>query len=447
MWPRLSSVSDSDICPPGSIRFDNSARLPGDPMSSANSNPKPAVTSPIAGHAGCSSQETQLARNLGPVLLLTFIFFTQFVVRQISGPLLPAMESDLDLSHTQSGLFILFTGTGFFLSQISAAFLTGRLGYRRCIMISLFGTAAAAALVGWLNSVWALYAGFLTLGLTGGLYVPSGIALITVMVRRQDWGKAMGIHELAPNLALILAPFLATLSVAAGSWRFGYFSLAAGLALLGLVYARLGVDAPQRPSPPDLQLIREIVTNPSFWCLGFLLSLAVGVETGVYSMVPLFLVNERSFDLADANRLLGLSRMPGLIMVLLSGWITDRLSPSRTVIMALGLTGAGGGLDGDRTQVSADYGYFRSGRYDGLPVSSHFIDGLSDLPNRKPGPHAIAQPGRGSCGRRRVAAGRHRPGRRFWILQYRIGGGRHPDQRRYRVGISDERPDSLNLPA
>jgi len=309
-------------------------------MSPANSNPEPAVTSSIAGHTGCNSQETQLAHNLGPVLLLTFIFFIQFVVRQILGPLLPAMESDLDLSHTQSGLFILFTGTGFFLSQISAAFLTSRWGYRRCIMISLFGTAAAATLVGWLNSVWALYAGFLALGLTGGLYVPSGIALITVLVRRQDWGKAMGIHELAPNLALILVPFLATLSVAVGSWRFGYFSLAAGLALLGLVYARLGVDARQRPSSPDLQLIREIVTNPSFWCLGFLLSLAVGVETGVYSMVPLFLVNERAFDLADANRLLGLSRMPGLIMVLLAGWITDRLSPSRTVIMALGLTGA-----------------------------------------------------------------------------------------------------------
>jgi NNP family nitrate/nitrite transporter-like MFS transporter len=66
----------------------------------------------------------------------------------------------------------------------------------------------------------------------------------------------------------------------------------------------------------------------------------VGVETGVYAMTPLFLVNERGFHLADANQLLGLSRIPGLIMVLLAGWITDRLSPVRTISIALGLTGA-----------------------------------------------------------------------------------------------------------
>jgi NNP family nitrate/nitrite transporter-like MFS transporter len=170
--------------------------------------------------------------------------------------------------------------------------------------------------------------------------VPSGIALITVLVRPQDWGKAMGIHELAPNLALILVPFIATAAVALGSWRLGYLSLAAALALLGAAYAALGVDTPQRPSPPDFARIRAIASNPSFWYLGLLLSLAVGVETGVYAMVPLFLVNERGFDLADANQLLGLSRIPGLVMVLLAGWITDRLSPSTTLTLTLGLTGA-----------------------------------------------------------------------------------------------------------
>ena len=287
-----------------------------------------------------SRGEAELSHRLGPVLLLTFIFFIHFVARQIAGPLLPAMEAELGLSHTQSGLFILFTGTGFFLSQIGAAYLTGKWGYRRCILVSLWGTAAAAALVGLLGSVWALYLGFLGLGLTGGLYVPSGIALITVLIRPSDWGKAMGIHEVAPNLALILVPFLATAAVAAGSWRLGYLGLATALALFGVVYAFMGVDSDRRPSPPDLYRLREIATNPSFWYLGLLLSLAVGVETGVYAMVPLFLVNERAFDLADANQLLGLSRIPGLVIVLLAGWISDRLNPSTTVSMALGLTGA-----------------------------------------------------------------------------------------------------------
>ena len=284
--------------------------------------------------------EASLDKRLGPVLLLTFIFFIHFVSRQMAGPLLPAIEEELGLSHFQSGLFVLFMGVGFFLSQMGSAFLAGRWGYRRCILISLWGTAVTAAGVGLMSSIWALYAGFLGIGITGGLYVPSGISLITVLVRPQDWGKAMGIHELAPNLALILVPFLATAAVSLISWRLGYLFMAFMLAFLGGVYVFFGVDSQQRPSPPDLSSIREIVANPSFWYLGLLLSLAVGVETGVYSMVPLFLINERGFDLADANQVLGLSRVPGIVMVLLSGWITDRLSPSTTMAIGLGLTGS-----------------------------------------------------------------------------------------------------------
>ncbi len=285
-------------------------------------------------------QDVSLDRILGPVLLLTGVFFIHFVSRQIAGPLLPAMELELGLSHTQSGLFVLFMGFGFFLSQLGSAFLVGRWGYRRCILVSLWGSAAACCCLGAMESVLSLSFAFLGIGITGGLYVPAGIALITVLVRPKDWGKAMGIHELAPNIALISVPFLATGVVVLYSWRLGYLLLAGALVLLALVYTLWGADSKNRPSAPDTARILEIVSNPSFWCLGVLLSLAVGVETGVYTMVPLFLVNERAFDLAEANQLLGLSRIPGVVMVLASGWLTDRLSPSVTVSVGLGVTGA-----------------------------------------------------------------------------------------------------------
>jgi len=282
----------------------------------------------------------RLGRVLPPVLFLTLIFFLHFLARQLLGPLLPAMERDLRIGHAVSGLFILVMGMGFFLSQLTAAFLTARFGYRVCIVLSLWAAAAAMAGVGLVGSLGALFVGFFLLGVTGGLYVPSGIALISVLVHPRDWGKAMGIHELAPNLALIVAPFFATMVLGLASWRWGYLSLAGFLAITGAVFARYGVDAGTRGTTPDLQRIREIAKNPAFWGLAGLLSLAVGVETGVYAVVPLFLVNERGFDLTEANRILGLSRIPGLAVVLLSGWITDRLSPGTTLRLSLGITGA-----------------------------------------------------------------------------------------------------------
>lgn len=295
-------------------------------------------------------QGKPLSQALWPVVLLTGIFFLNFIARQLAGPSLPEIEAELGLRHAQSGLFILLMGIGFCISQIGAAFLAARWGYKRCILLSLWGSAAAALAVANSATIWSLYASFLLLGMAGGLYVPSGIALITVLVRSQDWGKGLGIHELAPNLALIAVPFMATIAVVFGSWRLGYISIACILALLGIIYAKIGADADENPSAPSMSRIREVIGQPFFWQICVLLSLAVGVETGVYAITPLFLVHEKGFLLAEANQILGLSRVPGIILVLISGWLTDRLSPSTAVSIALGLTGSaivalGGGPD------------------------------------------------------------------------------------------------------
>ncbi|MFO7785553.1 MAG: MFS transporter [Thermodesulfobacteriota bacterium] len=308
----------------------------GHPAKQAGQNGKATPERP----SGPAQAGDRLVKELNPVFFLTLIFFLHFMARQLVGPMLPAMEQDLDISHSVGGLFILFMGMGFFLSQLGASFLTARFGYKSCIVFSLWGAAGAMSAVGLMGSLWALFLGFFLLGVTGGLYVPSGIALISVLIRSQDWGKAMGIHELAPNFALILAPFFATAILAVGSWRWGYLVMAGFLAIMGTVYARWGADVQTRGSLPGIHRIKEIAGNPAFWGLAGLISLAVGVETGVYAVLPLFLVNERGFDLTAANRLLGLSRIPGLGIVLLSGWITDRLSPRATLRLVLFLTGA-----------------------------------------------------------------------------------------------------------
>lgn len=294
---------------------------------------------PQGSEADAGQAQERLDQRLAPVLVLTFIFFLHFTGRQLTGPLLPAMETDLGIGHAVGGLFILSMGMGFFLSQLAASFFNAKFGYKTCVLLSLWGTAASMAVVALMESAWALLLAFFGLGVTGGLYVPSGIALISVMVRPQDWGKAMGIHELAPNLALIMAPFFATAAVTAVSWRSGYLVLSGLLALMGGIYARWGVDAPDRASFPGVHQILKIARMPAFWALGLLLSLAVGVETGVYAVLSLFLVHERGFDLTTANQLLGISRIPGLAMVLVSGWITDRLSPYLTLRLALFTTG------------------------------------------------------------------------------------------------------------
>ena len=280
-----------------------------------------------------------IQRAIGPIMLLTSIFFFNFLCRQMVGPFLPAIEEELGISHARSGLFVLFMGVGTSLSQLSVPYMAGARGYRFCILAAMAGGAIAMLFLGMLSSPWQLCLGFFAVGFLGGLYVPSGIAYLTVLIRPQDWGKAMGIHEIAPNLGLICGPFFASAAISIWSWRLGYIAMAGVMVVLIIIYGFKGRDVEMKPSPPSFSLIMETAKDPSFWVVGLLLGIAVGIETGVYAMLPLFLVNERGFELDSANHLLGMSRVPGLFMVVFSGWITDRLTARVTILLALSLSG------------------------------------------------------------------------------------------------------------
>lgn len=277
--------------------------------------------------------------SLGSVGLLTLLFFVNFSVRQLMGPLLPAIEADLGIGHQQSGTMVLMLGIGLCGGQLVAALLSGWKGYRFSIFISLWGAAATAMMIAVSNSTVALYCAFIGLGLTAGIYSPSGIALVTALVRPPDWGKALSIHEFAPNLALVVAPFVGTAAVAMGSWRSAYVFCALALAVMGTIQGLWGADTSQRPLPAKVEQIKSAISDPSFWVIVLILSLGVCLETGVYTMTPLFLVNECGFELGDANSILGWSRVPALIMVLVAGWITDRFSAGVTIAAALGING------------------------------------------------------------------------------------------------------------
>jgi uncharacterized membrane protein len=49
---------------------------------------------------------------IGSVLFLTLLFFLTFIGRYIFAPLMPAMSSELGLSHSQAGSIFLFASMG-----------------------------------------------------------------------------------------------------------------------------------------------------------------------------------------------------------------------------------------------------------------------------------------------------------------------------------------------
>ena len=103
------------------------------------------------------------------------------------------------------------------------------------------------------------------------------------------------------------------------------------LVILWMFFPFWGDGFHERPNQPDIVVLKQIISTPSSWKTIALFSIAVGIETGVYSMTPLYFVSERNFSFIEANHLLSISRIPGLFMVILSGWLADRLSVSLMV--------------------------------------------------------------------------------------------------------------------
>ncbi|NOY70336.1 MAG: MFS transporter [Deltaproteobacteria bacterium] len=279
------------------------------------------------------------ASTLGPILLLSGIFFLTFIARVAFGPLMPRIEKQMDIDHAQAGYIFLCLSAGYFTSLLCSGFVSLRICHRKTIAVSVSGAGIALFCVSASNSLPVLAASVFLLGLFTGLYLPSGISTLTSMVDPGNWGKALSIHELAPNLGFVAAPVLVEVGLAFFSWRaipatIGILSICAGIAVF---FTPTASDCPG--SPPDFTAIRKFISNTHHLKMIVLFGLGIGSTVGIYSMLPLYLTTGMGISREAANYWIAAARGAGLISALASGWAADRFGPGLTMSILLGLTG------------------------------------------------------------------------------------------------------------
>lgn len=277
------------------------------------------------------TQLPSLRYQMVPLLFLVGIFFLNFLSRIVLSPLLPTVEKDLKIGHEEAGSFFLLISFGYCIMLLGSSFVSSRLSYRKTILLSTVALGGALLFVGLSHQLWMVRLGLFTLGMAAGLYLPSGIATITELVNPRDWGKAISIHELAPNLSFVIAPLIAEMLLRWFSWQgiftlFGIFSI-----LTGILFFLFGKGGRFCGESLNVSTLRIILKEPSFWVMMALFSLGIGGTFGMFAMFPLYLVSEKGMDQAWANTLVGLSRISPVGVAILSGWVTDRLGPKRTL--------------------------------------------------------------------------------------------------------------------
>jgi NNP family nitrate/nitrite transporter-like MFS transporter len=146
-------------------------------------------------------------------------------------------------------------------------------------------------------------------------------------VKSEDWGKAIAIHELAPNISFLAAPLISEALLVWFTWRNILALLGLASLFVGLVFVRFGKggDFPGEPLSPSN--VKSLLREPSFWIMIVFFSLGISGSLGIYTMLPLYLVSERGMTQSWANYLVALSRISGLGVAFLSGMVTDKLGP------------------------------------------------------------------------------------------------------------------------
>jgi len=289
--------------------------------------------------AASSGRGESFKSSLGQLFLLTLLFFTSFMARIVPAPLMPAIEKDLNITHAEAGSLFLILSIGYFITLMGSGFVSARLTHRWTMVLSTICTGFTLLSTAGSEGVWGIRIGLFLTGLSTGLYLPSAIAAITEFMSPRHWGKAIAIHEVAPNLAFVIAPLFAEAVLGLSSWKTAMAVLGVGAFLSGGIFAFFGRSGVASGEAPNLRSIGILGRQSSYWLMILFFGLGIGGSLGAYTMLPLFMVSAHGLERDFANTLLALSRIPGVLAAFVSGWFTDRFGPKRTILGVLALNG------------------------------------------------------------------------------------------------------------
>jgi len=301
-------------------------------MTTSSPLPDVDVTGPQAGE--------RFLTRLPPLLLLASIFFVNFMSRIVLAPLMPRVKADLALSNAEAGSLFLLISLGYFTTLLASGFVSSRLTHRRTIIFSSIASGLAMLFTSFSTGLWSMRLGLIALGMAAGPYIPSGLATLTTLTKPRQWGKAIAIHEMAPNLGFVLAPIVAEVFLRWFSWRMVFLALGIGALSLASIFIRFGKGGDFCGESAGFKSIRHILSNPALWIMVLLFSLGISSTLGIYTMLPLYLVTDHGMNLNWANTLIAVSRIAALGAALVGGWATDNFGPKRILRLVLGMTGA-----------------------------------------------------------------------------------------------------------
>lgn len=279
-------------------------------------------------------------RTARPYLcLIALIFYFNCVERALLSPLLVSIQKEFHFSYTLTTSLLVVRSLGLSVSLFANGFLATHFTHKQIITASIFFSGASFALLSLTTTYLQLQLGLLFFGLSAGLYFPSGMATLASLVKKDDLSKAFSIHELAPNLAFITAPFIVEIMFLFTDWRGSMRYVGISAMLLAVFFAFFSKGGTGNGAPPRLATLKRIVTRRNTWIFFVLAGIGLTLEIAPYYVLPLFLVDQQNMTSPEANNLLAISRLATPVMAFSAGFVSSKTGVKPLLFTGLFLSG------------------------------------------------------------------------------------------------------------
>ncbi|MFQ5552777.1 MAG: MFS transporter [Thermoplasmata archaeon] len=276
------------------------------------------------------------------VIVLSVVVFLVLMGLTLISPALPFYAQELGATATMVGLLI----SGFALARVFVNIPAGlwgdRVGHRRVMSYGLLIIAVSSFLAGLAFNYWVLLAVRVAEGVGSALYVTTSMAVLVRSAPKERRGEYMSYYVAALIAGAVSGPAVGGyLAVAFGlAAPFFFYALAAFVALV-LVRAFLRESAGERPQMAvGKEDVMRLLRNPSF-VLVTLGALSAFLLRGGFNatLFPLWAEARFGLDPAFIGLILTLVAVAGLVTMLASGRVADRIGRKGPLMASLLLSG------------------------------------------------------------------------------------------------------------
>jgi NNP family nitrate/nitrite transporter-like MFS transporter len=278
--------------------------------------------------------------RLLPLFVFWGLWFLNYSTRICFSPILPLIEDGLHLSHGASGGLFTSLSVGYSLALLVSGRFASEWGYKRTVAIGFVCTGLVFVGLQWADSYLAFHVLVFLMGIAAGTYIPAILPILTGTYEARHWGKALGFHDSAASFSILVVPILMVFGLQFFSWRGVLLILGFACFLLPVLFWKISSEPARAVQEKKLRMI-DLLKKRSTWISGLLWTVSSGSSSGLYSVLPLYLIKERGIDFELANTLFGLSRIGGVFISILIGFLIDRYgyrSMLRLSILTTGLS-------------------------------------------------------------------------------------------------------------